>query len=161
MLLFCYRVYLHWWPILTTSVCNMLLCSLHFHWWWTLMPSGCNMCNSCNRLALVTCLLIRLRRIFNFWLFHANILQLSYTFSNFLYYFLGLTYWSSAQCQFLFVACFFASQKIHIKRSPNGIKTDGDFFGIYVNFGKWKQRETMPEWPMRVRGAPWALVATP
>ena len=49
---------------------------------------------------------------------------------------------------------FFVSQKIHIKRSPNGIKTDGDFFGIYVNFGKWNQCETMPEGPTRVRGAP-------
>ena len=31
--------------------------------------------------------MIRLRRIYNFLLFHANILQLSYTFGNFLYYF--------------------------------------------------------------------------
>ena len=36
-------------------------------------------------------MLIRLRRIYNFLLFHANIIQLSYTFGNFLY-FLGLTY---------------------------------------------------------------------
>ena len=41
-----------------------------------------------NTLACV----IRLRRIYNFLLFHANILQLPYTFGNFLYYFLGLTY---------------------------------------------------------------------
>ena len=40
---------------------------------------------------------------------------------------------------------FFVTQKIHIKQSPNGIKTNGDFFGIYVIFGKKKQRETMPE----------------
>ena len=51
-------------------------------------------------------MLICLRRIYNFLLFHANIIQLLYTFGNFLYYFLGLTYWSSAQCQFLSVACF-------------------------------------------------------
>ena len=38
------------------------------------------------------------------------------------------------------VCCmFFVSQKIHIKQSPNVIKTYGDFFGIYVNFGKWNQ----------------------
>ena len=37
---------------------------------------------------------------------------------------------------------FFVSQKIHIKQSPNGIKTDGD---LYVIFGKKNQRETMPE----------------
>ena len=30
-------------------------------------------------------MLIRLRRIYNFLLFHANIIQLSYTFGNFLY----------------------------------------------------------------------------
>ena len=53
------------------------------------------------------------------------------------------------------VCCmFFVSQKIHIKQSPNWIKTDEDFFGIYVNFAKWNQHETMPEGPTRVRGAP-------
>ena len=42
------------------------------------------------------------------------------------------------------VCCmFFVSQNIHIKWSPNGIKTDGDFFGIYMIFGKKKPRETM------------------
>ena len=47
---------------------------------------------------------------------------------------------------YLPVCCmFFVSHKIHIKRSPNGIKTYRDFFGIYVNFGKWNQCETMPE----------------
>ena len=67
------------------------------------------------------------------------------------------------QCPVPVLVCcmFFVSQKIHIKWSPNGIKTDGDFFGIYVNFGKWNQRETMPKGPTRLRGAPWALVATP
>ena len=34
-------------------------------------------------------MLIRLRRIYNFLLFDANIIQLSYTFGNFLYYFWG------------------------------------------------------------------------
>jgi hypothetical protein len=49
---------------------------------------------------------------------------------------------------------FFVSQKIHIKRSPNGIKTDGDFFGIYVIFGKKNQCETMPEGGTSLEGAP-------
>src|SRR3990170_4359070 len=53
------------------------------------------------------------------------------------------------------VCCmFFVSQKIHIKRSPNAIKTYRDFFGIYVNFGKWNQRKTMPEAAARQGGAP-------
>ena len=44
------------------------------------------------------------------------------------------------------VCCMFSiSQNIHIKRSPNGIKTDGDFFGIYMIFGKKNPRETVPE----------------
>ena len=44
------------------------------------------------------------------------------------------------------VCCmFFVSQNVHIKQSPNGIKTDGDFFGIYVILGKRNQRETMHE----------------
>ena len=48
------------------------------------------------------------------------------------------------------VCCiFFVSQNIHIKRSPNGIKTDGGFFGIYVIFGKKNQREMMLEGPTR------------
>ena len=49
---------------------------------------------------------------------------------------------------------FFVSQKIHIKRSPNGIKTDEDFFGIFVIFGKKNQREMMPEGATRQGGAP-------
>ena len=62
----------------------------------------------------------------------------------------------------LTICCmFFVLQKIHIKRSPNEIKTDGDFFGINVNFGKWNQRETMPEGGTRQGGAPLTLVDTP
>ena len=53
------------------------------------------------------------------------------------------------------VCCmFFVSQKTHIKRSPNGIKTDGDFFGIFMIFGKKNQRETMPEGATRQGRAP-------
>ena len=51
------------------------------------------------------------------------------------------------------VCCmFFVLQKIHIKRSPNGIKTNGDFFGIYVIFGKKNQREMMPAGATRQGG---------
>ena len=65
------------------------------------------------------------------------------------------------------VCCmFFVTQKIHNKRSPNGIKTDGDFFGIFMNFEKWNQREMMLEGPTRQGdspqwvGAPLTLVDT-
>ena len=39
------------------------------------------------------------------------------------------------------VCCmFFVSQKTHIKRSPNGIKTDGDFFWNICVF--WEEKST-------------------
>ena len=39
------------------------------------------------------------------------------------------------------VCCiFFVTQKIHIKRSPNGIKTDGDFFWNICDF--WEEEST-------------------
>ena len=52
------------------------------------------------------------------------------------------------------VDMFFVSQNIHIKRSPNGVKTDGDFFGIYMIFGKKNPRETVPKVATRQEGAP-------
>ena len=53
------------------------------------------------------------------------------------------------------VCCmFFVSQKIHIKQSANVIKTDGEFFGIYVIFGKKNQHDPMPEGATRQGGAP-------
>ena len=65
------------------------------------------------------------------------------------------------------VCCmFFVSQNIH-KQSPNGIKTDGDFFGIYMIFGKKNPHETMPMGATRQGGTPHeageplTLVATP
>ena len=72
-------------------------------------------------------MLICLRRIYNFWLFHANIIQLSYTFGNFLYYFRTNIL---IQCPVPVPVCcmFYFSQKHHIKRNPNGIKTDGEYF---------------------------------
>ena len=60
------------------------------------------------------------------------------------------------QCPVSVLVCcmFFVSQKIHIKRSPNVIKTYEDFFRIYVIFGKNNQCKTMPEGPTSHRGAP-------
>ena len=53
------------------------------------------------------------------------------------------------------VCCmFFVSQNIHIKRSPNRITTNGDFFGIYMIFGKKNPRETVPEVATRQGRAP-------
>ena len=69
-----------------------------------------------------------------------------------------MIYWTNLLIQCLVpvpVCCmFFVSQNIHTKRSPNGIKTDGDFFGIYMIFGKKNPRETVPEVATRQGGAP-------
>ena len=52
------------------------------------------------------------------------------------------------------VCCmFFVSQKIHIKRSPNGIKTNSDFLEYMWILGSGINAR-MPEGPTRVRGAP-------
>ena len=42
------------------------------------------------------------------------------------------------QCPVPVLICcmFFVSQKPNIKRSPNGMKTDRDYFGIFMIFGK-------------------------
>ena len=54
------------------------------------------------------------------------------------------------------VCCmFFVSQNIHIKQSPNGIKIYGDFFGIYMIFGKKNPCETVPEGATRQGARPW------
>ena len=74
-------------------------------------------------------MLIRLQRIYNFWLFHVVILSfldVLQSFYSHLYHFLVLTYWHSAKCQ-LFFSMFFTSQKILIKQSPNATQIYGDF----------------------------------
>ena len=44
------------------------------------------------------------------------------------------------------VCCmFYVSQKPHIKRSPNGIKTDGELFWNICDFWEENQCETVPE----------------
>ena len=53
------------------------------------------------------------------------------------------------------VCCmFFVSWKIHIKRSPNGIKTDGAYFWKIWKIRKENQREPVPEVVTRQGGAP-------
>ena len=60
-------------------------------------------------------------------------------FGNFLYYF-GTNI--LIQCLVPVSVCcmFFVLQNIHIKRSPNGIKTDGDFFWNIYDF--WEEKST-------------------
>ena len=45
---------------------------------------------------------------------------------------------------------FYVSQKPHIKRSPNGIKTDGELFWNICDFWEENQCETEPEVATRV-----------
>ena len=60
------------------------------------------------------------------------------------------------------VCCMsYVSQKTHIKRNPNGIKTDGELFWNICDFSEEEStRKQCPRWP-RDRGAhppPWALL---
>ena len=48
---------------------------------------------------------------------------------------------------------FYVSQKPHIKRSPNGIKTDGEYFWNICDISKKNQCETVPEVAARVAHA--------
>ena len=84
-------------------------------------------------------MLIRLRRIYNFWLFHANILQLSYTFGNFLYYF-GTNILIQCPVSVPIGCMFYVSQKPNITRSPNGTKTDGEYIWNIYDF--WEEKST-------------------
>ena len=109
-------------------------------------------------------LLIRLRRIYNFWLFHANIFQLLHTFGNFLYDLFGLTYLSSAQCQFMFVACFCFAENPYQTKS----KRDKNLQRIILEYmwflGGGINANGGPQWPQPTRerqvppGAPRYLV---
>ena len=77
-------------------------------------------------------ILIRLQRIYNFWLFHAVILSFLDVLQSFYSHCISF-FWcspidivSSASWCFLHV---FTSQEINIKRSPNAAKLLEDFFG--------------------------------
>ena len=97
--------------------------------------------------------LIRLRRIYSFWLFHANIIQLSYTFGNF-YTIFGTNL--LIQCPVRVPVCcmFYVSQRTHIKRSPNGIKTDGELFWNIYDFGEVKSTRDGARGSHETGGAP-------
>ena len=87
------------------------------------------------------------------WMFYNHFIVI-------LYHFLVLTYWHSAKCQLLFSACFFTSQEINTKRSPNATKLHRDFF--------WTSRHLMgpgcawgcSEESTTHQGAPWWVVPT-
>jgi len=60
-------------------------------------------------------MLIRLQRIYNFWLFHVVYYQSCMFYNHYiviLYHFLVLTYWHNAKCQLLFSACFLHRRKL-------------------------------------------------
>ena len=56
---------------------------------------------------------------------------------------------------------FFVSQKIHIKQSPDGIKTDGDFFWNICDFWEVKSTRDDARGAHEAGGALLTLVATP
>ena len=84
-------------------------------------------------------MLIRLRRIYNFLLFHANILQLLHTFGNFLYYF-GTNI--LIQCPVPVPVCcmFFVLQKYPYETESKRDKNLWRFFWNICDF--WEEEST-------------------
>ena len=64
------------------------------------------------------------------WMFYNHFIVI-------LYHFLVLTYWHSAKCQLLFSACFFTSQEINIKRSPNAMPIYDNFYDDFLVLTYW------------------------
>ena len=83
--------------------------------------------------------MICLRLIYNFLLFHANIIQLSHIFGNFLYDLLDLPI---DPVPVPFFACFIVLQKIHIKQSSNAIKIHGESFWHICDFWEVESTQT-------------------
>ena len=96
------------------------------------------------------------------WMFYNH-------FTVILYHFLVLTYWHSAQCQFM----FFTSQEININQSTNGMKLYDDFLwakrkqmGPGCTWGSPEEGTThqgapggpgAPWWVVPTSGAPWTV----
>ena len=74
---------------------------------------------------------IRLQRIYNFWLLHAilsSVLDIIGLYYSLLYYFWANLLTGGPAQNWCFVAYFRVSQKKNIKRSPNGMKPSGAWF---------------------------------
>ena len=56
---------------------------------------------------------------------------------------------------------FYVSQKPHIKRSPNGIKTDGEYFWNICEIWEEESTQDGARGGHEAGGAPLTLVATP
>ena len=54
---------------------------------------------------------------------------------------------------------FYVSQKPNIKRSPNGIKTDGELFWNIFDFWEVKSTRDGARGGHKTGGAPWTLLA--
>ena len=85
-------------------------------------------------------MMIRLHRIYNFLLFHANIIQLSHIFWQHFILFFGTTILIQCPVPVPVYCMFFVSQNIHIKRSPNAIKFHGELFWNICDF--WELEST-------------------
>ena len=104
-------------------------------------------------------MLIRLRRIYNFLLFHANIIQLSYTFWQLFILSLGLTYRSSAQPVLLFFCLFqYFEEKEYQTESKRNETFERVIFETNTNQETWTRRQGSFEEATRVQGTPPTLV---
>ena len=75
-------------------------------------------------------MLIRLKRINNFWVIHASFVILSHIFTiNYIIFmhFVGLTYWQDAKCQFPVIAVFVFQKSHNRKYRRIALKIYGEF----------------------------------
>ena len=98
-------------------------------------------------------MLICLRRIYNFFIVPCHYYSTVIYFLATFYTIFGTNI--LIQCPVLVPVCcmFLVSQNIHIKRSPNGMKTDGAYFWKIWKIRKENQRELVPEVATRVAHA--------
>ena len=111
--------------------------------------------------------MIRLQRIYKFFLFHAVILSfldvLQSFYSN-LISFLGPTYWHSAKVPVAVFACFLLCRK----SIPNGVQSRQNFLEIFSGLedtqwakevpGEWAEETTTHQAAPGGPGAPWWVV---
>ena len=109
--------------------------------------------------AITGCCVIRLQRIYNFWLFHAiilSILDVLWALLCTFILFLGLTYWPRAQCQFLFFPLFQCFEEKEYQTESKQNETFGRvIFGTEAIQETWSRRQGSFEEATRQGGAPY------
>ena len=120
--------------------------------------------------------LIRLKRIYNFWVIHASFVILSHVFTiNYIIFmhFVGLTYWQDVQCQFPVFAVFLFQKFTSGNILGSRWKFTGNFYLPTMKYQSEGEPEGRPTGQRRPPAAaqgppaggahpcPWDLTSTP